>query len=379
VLASALGAPIVVLANAKLPPSVTIANAKIECHFRVGFYDAVARRMAATGRADVGGWRALRDRWRYRLATRSHGEIYHGDLVRFLAERDIDACDHLIVHSADDLITRPLTLLLSERPRRKMPTLHFRHLGLSDKANLDPVDHGTLDELIEQGRAFLYAEMDVVRQKMQAAFAGARVDMLRLALPTEYTQGDRVDRVRSGREFSVLYFGDLRNDKGWQRVPDIVRLLSSVGSNFRITMHVGNPWVLARRRNRTVRRAIDATGIEVLPGHVSDRDLAHVLSNADVVILPYRPQSYRFRGSGVGLDCIAHGVPMIVSADCALGEFVIDGNGLEARSDDDFVAAIVRIRKDYASFAAGAERAQRASKSWLADSLLPKRIAGVPG
>jgi glycosyltransferase involved in cell wall biosynthesis len=376
VLASALAMPFFVLANVRLPHAVTIENATIERHFRVGFYDALAWQEAATGRADIGIWRRLRNRWRRGLSRRSQGDIYHADLARFLAEKDIGSSDHLVVHSAGHLITRPLTRLLMERPRQKIPSLHFRYLALSEIETFDPAEHGRLAELIEMGRAFLYAEMDIVRHHMRAAFPNAQVDLLKLALPAENQKVDRVRRMLNGHAFRILYFGALRDGKGWQRVPDIARSLSNVGDDFRVAMHVGNPWVLARRRNRTVRNAMEAAGIEVLQGQLDDDELSNIVSDADVVILPYRPQDYRLRGSGVALDSIAHGVPMVVSAGCALGEFVADGNGLEAVHSDDFVAAIVSIRKNYPGYVARAERARQASTTWLADSSLPRRIEG---
>jgi len=166
----------------------------------------------------------------------------------------------------------------------------------------------------------------------------------------------------------------LRNGKGWQRIPEIARLLSHEG--IQVVMHIGNPWILDKRRHHAMRRAIRAANIEILPGHLSDLELSQLLSEVDVVILPYRPESYRLRGSGVGLDSIAHGVPLVVSAGCALGEFVANGNGLEAETDDDFVTAIVKIRDNYPSYLANAEHMQRASAEWLTDSPLLKRIAG---
>jgi glycosyltransferase involved in cell wall biosynthesis len=218
--------------------------------------------------------------------------------------------------------------------------------------------------------------MEAVRRQVRTLFGIQQVDMLRLALPGARPALNRADRLRTGRRFQVLYFGDLRADKGWQRVPDIARSLAAAGDQFRVIMHVGNPRTLARQRNKAARDAIKAANVEIVPGYLSDHDLTQLLADADVVILPYRAEGYSTRGSGVGLDSVAHGVPLIVSAGCTLGELVSCGNGLEAESDDDFASAIIKIRDNYPTFIAGAARAQQASKTWIADSLLPARVAG---
>ena len=104
-----------------------------------------------------------------------------------------------------------------------------------------------------------------------------------------------------------------------------------------------------------VERAIDtaqAAGVTVIDGELTDDRFAELLSEADIVVVPYRSSSFRTRTSAAVIDAIRAGKP-VVAADGTWGAAIVDqsGAGVPFRSGDvdDLTRAITEAVNRYPS------------------------------
>ncbi|KAA2259534.1 glycosyltransferase family 4 protein [Solihabitans fulvus] len=175
------------------------------------------------------------------------------------------------------------------------------------------------------------------------------------------------DRYAPGGEPLLLFFGRLEWEKG---VQDLIAALPKVrrshpGTRLVVAGHGSHAsWLVEQSRKHRVRRAVE------FAGHLSDRELAAVLSAADAVVLPSRYEPFGI----VALEAAAAGTPLVASTAGGLGEVVVDGRtGLSfAPGDVDGLAhAVHSVLADRPS----ATRRARAAKARLATDFDWTRIA----
>lgn len=68
-------------------------------------------------------------------------------------------------------------------------------------------------------------------------------------------------------------------------------------------------------------------GIELVHRAVSDDEYQQIVDRIDVLLLPYKIDRYRRKGSGVAQEALANAIPFVCSAGTALVDFLIERNG----------------------------------------------------
>lgn len=112
--------------------------------------------------------------------------------------------------------------------------------------------------------------------------------------------------------------------------------------------------------------------VEKLTGLLSNEEFLHVFLSADVVVLPYTPDMFRYRNSGLLVDAIYCGKPVIVVKDTWLGNLVQrTGCGIvinEASADaiDAALTSIITALPQYQDRAKAAARSYFVCNSWNA-------------
>jgi hypothetical protein len=127
--------------------------------------------------------------------------------------------------------------------------------------------------------------------------------------------------------------------------------------------------------------AIDKTGIEILDQDLSDDAFVAMIEGADIVVLPYLPEAFRRRTSGILIDAVLLGKPVVVLEDTWLADMVrAEGTGEVAPADvDGMVAAIRRVAARYPAYGEPLRRAGAdyvATNGWKA---LVGQIATLAG
>lgn len=111
--------------------------------------------------------------------------------------------------------------------------------------------------------------------------------------------------------------------------------------------------------------AIDAlpAGVTVLRGALDPDDYVRVLRDADIVVLPYEAEAFRMRTSGVMIDALSLGKPVVTVAGSWLGEVtrrLAAGTAIDQASPDAVAEAVEAMLSDLAGARSRAEAAGRA-------------------
>jgi len=76
--------------------------------------------------------------------------------------------------------------------------------------------------------------------------------------------------------------------------------------------------------NKDYEAALDRSeNVVSLPANLPDAEYRRVLSEAHFALLPYHPESYKDRGSGVAWDALGLGTPCIVRAGTAIADSIV--------------------------------------------------------
>ena len=162
------------------------------------------------------------------------------------------------------------------------------------------------------------------------------------------------DGVRtSGRKTrlkKIGFFGAQRPEKGSHLLPELISKLLQDG--YQVVLHDSGNLVQAKK-------SADLTVLGYVPS------LPEEIAQCDLIVLPYHPEAYRNRGSGVVWDAIASGIPVVAPANTSPGRWVAElgtGKLFVLFTADDIYRAIKEVDSQYAGIAG---KAFAASERWL--------------
>lgn len=185
------------------------------------------------------------------------------------------------------------------------------------------------------------------------------------------------------RTLRVLFPGNPREGKGYASTLAAVERLAA-DSTLRVTVRYypqpGDPH--AAEVERLSARA------EFVGGNLDNEQFLSLFRRSDVSVLPYEPSSFANRTSGLLIDSIYHGVPVVAVRGTWLGAFVDRhrcGIGIDDATPEQIEQAVHLIAADYDAFVRRARSAAQAyfsENSWrqLAESVLeePAPAAASP-
>jgi hypothetical protein len=163
----------------------------------------------------------------------------------------------------------------------------------------------------------------------------------------------------------VGFFGHQRPDKGVRRLNEFTAACVDMG--LEALVHDSSGWDNKLRELPGVRRV----------GYVED--LAALITEADLIMLPYGLTRYRTECSGIGCLGIACGVPVMAPEGTAIADRLRRFNTGLVYSDSTttgIVEAIARIRAGYAEYA---EKAFAAAKVWSETNGVARHVAALMG
>jgi glycosyltransferase involved in cell wall biosynthesis len=158
------------------------------------------------------------------------------------------------------------------------------------------------------------------------------------------------------RPLHVLYLGDARREKGYHHLPRIVAdLWDDCLAAGRITMTIqSNPALtddepaIAAARERL--RSYASSAITLVDEPLSSAAYRRLLHSGDLILLPYDPQAYRWRSSGILVEALAAGIPAIVPAETWLARQLLVDVGAVYHDVWEIPALIRRIVGDYGRY-----------------------------
>lgn len=197
------------------------------------------------------------------------------------------------------------------------------------------------------------------------------------AAPAEDVQAAETVRTpipeKKPGELWVVAPGRGRRDKGWGRLGNIASVVDLFDAGRTIKIVAQRPRAMdnldsERDAFEKMRNCI------LLDEIITNAELAVVMNNADVFLLPYDKNVYGIRGSAFVWEAVSNRKPLLVSANTALTEAIRHGNGLACTDDLSFLTGIGKIVENYEEYKHKAEVAFDAYLSEAVNSSLSRAV-----
>lgn len=323
---------------------------------------------SATG-AFSSWWSRTRRMWRARERTRV-AESLAADCATLLSKVPLVEGDQVFFASASEVDLEGLALFLQSAPaeyRRIHWHLQF-HLGIFSGRDPDYAAQRASREFMRE--IFLHAlrripehhvhfycttrELTAQYQFLDVApFQTLPYPVHPLFLMASAPQTSS-DAVR------IACLGHSRREKGYRELPIVVRKL------WNDYLSKGRAQLVMQTRRRDLRRALDSTVTDLgahsatppvvyAPFPLDLERYAELVRSSDIGLLLYDSTRYYARCSGVLLEMLSAGVPVIVPGGCWLSEQIHDENQRHLRDIADNVAALKQIGGPELSWQSGTQ------------------------
>jgi predicted SAM-dependent methyltransferase/glycosyltransferase involved in cell wall biosynthesis len=260
-----------------------------------------------------------------RLLTLCAYSLVHGTVL-FLQARNLTRLSKDLVifaPNADLTMAWTCTLwrLLGSRKFKARWVLCFRYLRSRDTRRMAAADRllfGVL-RIMEQAAQSTHfsvspasdSESVVEELARHTSLPLARLPILHATREVEIS-GDYFPADLDGIRF--LYVGGGRSEQGVEVLMDALLLLKDELASGDCCMilqsnpHEDDVRALASWKRLTI---ADLPNVRVLRGSLSDKQYGGLMASSDVVLLPYLSEEYRWRTSGVLIEALANGKPVI--------------------------------------------------------------------
>ena len=303
--------------------------------------------------------------------------LFTRELKAFFDREKPGPDDHLVFCSACCATALALRTVVAGLAEQDWPNLHLRFLGDEWSPELEEPAHRWLAATVERtDRVHVYMETPANLEPFAALYPPGALTLA--PVPTRWPEAES-DATGGDGVFRIGYLGPPRADKGMYRLPAIMRRMVRSRSGRRVRFLRQR----SARLDRQVRLWLSCLlalgpairAIEWLPASMSNDGFIAQLRRCDAVLLPYLPDTYRHRASGIAVDAAVHGVPIVCREGLAAQQFVSTGNGLAAETDDGLADALAAIAADPELYAANAQKAADAARAWRSSPLI-ERLSG---
>jgi hypothetical protein len=162
---------------------------------------------------------------------------------------------------------------------------------------------------------------------------------------------------------TIAFLGYQRIDKGYHLVPEIVRDLLEQPLKFLIHDSGRIDFPAISQQLRALASENPRVAFVEKPGdQFYWQDL---LDHSDLIVLPYEPNQYHRRGSGVATEAVSQGIPMVVPSGSTMETLAIRYQGCATTFPTwDFRAVALAIERAAANFEILAKQAEAGAGEW---------------
>ena len=194
---------------------------------------------------------------------------------------------------------------------------------------------------------------------------GRRVDTLPMLFEATTARRSRVGK----RPIVLAFLGHQQRDKGYHLAPELVQRLLTERPDVRFLIHNADPDAAATHNptglaetQRALRSIAAADNRVELCEEPAGKELwSALIERSDIALCPYSPQFYRAGFSGVAVEAIANGIPVVGPAgtgiETLIREFGGAGTVFERQESGAVIAATLELLDDFDRYAALAHRA----------------------
>lgn len=257
--------------------------------------------------------------------------------------------------------------------------IHMRVLLDREIAQLTDDERAALKSAVEAGQIVLLTETNSLATHFLERY-GLECHETALCLPCSLLPGQATNLSSSVRSkagpYRVGCLGGWRAEKGIKMLPQIIRhlrdALDAADDAPKVELIIQKP--PRRRTFKSIKKWVKhdypfwrSVGLPVLGKRLSlsfrttklsKVDFMATLMSVDVLLVPYCLDDYRHRGSGIILDGVAAGKPIVYTRGMGMSEFLIHGNAEPAIEDPkDYADKVVRIISDIEAYRTAAHQA----------------------
>jgi glycosyltransferase involved in cell wall biosynthesis len=210
------------------------------------------------------------------------------------------------------------------------------------------------------GKLFLFTDTEQLRQEYLTVTGS---DFTVLPIPFRHDVLDSVPAQAPHPARTLVYLGGAREEKGFQYLPVLAQELKE-------ELSAGTLRILAQAypsEDSVIAEAIrdlkSVLGVELIERSLTPEEYYSALVNSDVVFAYYSPTHYRSRSSGVFVEALAAGKPVIVSAGSWMESVLPPGAGVVAKSPEDLPGKVRQLLADYDTFEIEASKAREQVRS----------------
>ncbi len=304
-----------------------------------------------------------------------HGDLIDGDEARLKAVLDLDSgsvCRNVVLTTARAYDIRLCLAFLESYEGgarfflRFLSDVAFRHISKDEHARLQgQIANGNIRIVTET-----FGMVDILADRHGIP---ASADLL---LPCSISVKSLIQAPnKEPSVFKIGYLGGQRLEKGYARIPEIIRSIREEMGRAGITNQV--EFVTQKTKNRrlklkqlkynwNLRRAAGSSiRIVRLDGYLTDNAFIDAVQSVDVLLVPYDVDEYAGRGSGIVLDGVMLCKPIVYSKGIGMTEFLTHGNAEAATTADEFGTMICRVLGNLPNYIANAGKARLAAIAQL--------------
>jgi len=282
---------------------------------------------------------------------------FQSDLERFLRLNDCRAVDHVFLPTAHGRELAAIQRYCAEDDPKDTPHFHLEFRHDLEKFRYQIRHRVFFDHVRTQSscaRVHLYTDTEELSADYQA-FSGLQFGVLPIPFRARLLSASSRPLPRA---LCVAYFGDVRDEKGFHWLPDLVKELGQGGIRFLIQSSLDptnrNPRsTMALRQLKAMRSpAVQLIGAD---GPLTPEDYYHFVSQTDVLLCPYDRVAYRSRSSGTFTEAIAAGIPTVTPAQTWMARQQPAGSGATFHDKSTFIAAVAKVCASWPDYQSAAE------------------------
>ncbi|MFN0263995.1 hypothetical protein ACKTEK_08980 [Tepidamorphus sp. 3E244] len=295
-------------------------------------------------------------------------------LARIVADCGLGAGDIIIFHTATGARVRALCSVIADMPEDQRPSAHIRFLTLDQAMD----GTGSEEGLRETGRiikalpqAHAYSENIEMTQHFMAVygFEDMRPWLIRM---TDLQTGDVPEAGDPKAEYVVGFLASQRSEQGPDKLEaiilasaDLVRRGEMPPTRF-IVRTVPVPPIHRRRKHPVVnlsddldeRLAGSGVTIERIEGSLSSDAYTTLVQRSHVLAAPYDGKAYWLRSTGLLIDGVNVGRPIVLTPGIAMGDWQDRLSAPRPETIDGFAQALADVANNYPRYAALAKAAR---------------------
>lgn len=259
-------------------------------------------------------------------------ELAARDTGRIFEKFNVSKNDSVIFPCVDYYGAMGLLATLRKIGLENSPTAYFRFIGVMENATsfggsgLSSLSADISSAMKEGYRIKLCAETpayaDYLAETLKRAISvvpyPVHAEVGSFPVFSEEKEGAEARGGGVNQPFQVACPGSARFDKGYLHLLEIFSCVRRRDPEQRIkfvtqTLPIADSLAYSKYTNQ-----LYATpGVRLLPSAVSEEEMNALYRQSDLVLLPYDPVTYAYRGSAVFMECISRGIPVVALAGSA--------------------------------------------------------------